>query len=78
MAVFGVEVADKKVEVAFLASKVKAARSARVDDLPLGWVELFEERVINNNAEASRFLRIGVVMRPESSSGVDLVVGGSS
>ena len=43
VAVFGVEVANIKVEVAFLASKVKTASSARVDDLPLRWVESFEE-----------------------------------
>ena len=62
IAVFGVIVADILIEVAFFASKVKTANSSRVDDLPMGRVELLKERVVNDNAEASRSLRRGVVV----------------
>ena len=62
VAVLGIVVADIQIEVALFASEVKAADSSRVDDLPVGRVELLEERVVNDNAEASRSLRRGVVV----------------
>ena len=73
--VFGVEVANIKIEVSLFACKVKASNTTRVDDLPARvGVESAKERVVDDYAETARFFWGGVVVRPESGGGVNLVV----
>ena len=62
-AVFRVVVTNVKVKIALWASKVEAAYSTRVDDLPLRvFIETREEGVVDDNTKTSRFLGSGVVV----------------